>query len=314
MSKYSTISVPVELHDELRKMVKEKPRLGYTSVAEFCKEAIRLHVSQIRMERKEALLQQLNLDEVIKKIDLLSSTTGGIYRLIFEELQDAAFYIAPNGRIINCNRQMVDQLGYAKKEELLDEDISIIFANEKEMNALMNEVKKRGFVKDCEVNLKRKDGKILHFLLSIGEVRENRKIIGYHGVGKDITVRKIAEERLKKTRDLYSYIINGLYDSIAILQDGKIKFVSSGATISGYTPEELQGKNFIDLVAPEDRKRAEETHKKRMEGKDAPPIVKYKIVRKDGKVIETEVSVRMIEYEGRPAALCAFRDVSKRES
>ena len=112
MSRYSTISVPVELHDELRKMVKEKPRLGYTSVAEFCKEAIRLHVSHIRMERKEAVLQQINLDDLVKKIDLLSSTTGGIYRIIFEELQDSAFFIAPNGRIVNCNTQMVDPVSY----------------------------------------------------------------------------------------------------------------------------------------------------------------------------------------------------------
>ncbi|OYT62585.1 hypothetical protein B6U81_00575, partial [Thermoplasmatales archaeon ex4484_30] len=192
MSRYSTISVPIELHEELRRMVREKPRLGYTSVAEFCKEAIRLHVSHIRMERKEALLQQIDLDDVIKKIDLLSSITGGIYRSIFEELQDAIFYIAPSGRIINCNERLIDQLGYAKKEELLDEDLSIIFASEREMNALMNEVKARGSIKDYEVSLKRKDGKILHFLLSVGEVKENGRIIGYHGVGKDITVRKIA--------------------------------------------------------------------------------------------------------------------------
>lgn len=313
MSKYSTISVPVELHEELRKMVKEKPRLGYTSVAEFCKEAIRLHVSHIRMERKEAFLQQINLNDVIKKIDLLSSTAGGIYRLIFEELQDSAFFIAPNGRIVNCNKRMVDQLGYAKKEELLDEDLSTIFANEREMNALMNEIKKKGCIKDCEVKLKRKDGKILHFLLSVGEVRENKKIIGYHGVGKDITVRKIAEERLKKTRDLYHYLINELYDGIGVVQDGKIKFASTRTEILGYTPDELLGRYLLDLIAPEDRKRAEETHKKRMKGKGAPPIVRYKLISKDGKVVEMEVSVRVIEYEGRPAALCTFRDISKRE-
>ena len=311
MSRYSTISVPIELHEELRRMVREKPRLGYTSVAEFCKEAIRLHVSHIRMERKEALLQQIDLDDVIKKIDLLSSITGGIYRSIFEELQDAIFYIAPSGRIINCNERLIDQLGYAKKEELLDEDLSIIFASEREMNALMNEVKARGSIKDYEVSLKRKDGKILHFLLSVGEVKENGRIIGYHGVGKDITVRKIAEERLKKSRNLYYSIINELYDSIAVLQDGKIKFISACATISGYSPEELQGKKFLDMIAPEDRKRAEENHRKRMKGEKVPSIVKYKILAKDGSIIETEVLAKMIEYEGRPAALCALRALDK---
>jgi len=312
MSRYSTISVPIELHEELRRIVREKPRLGYTSVAEFCKEAIRLHVSHIRMERKEALLQQIDLDDVIKKIDLLSSITGGIYRSIFEELQDAIFYIASNGRIINCNERMVNQLGYAKKEELLDEDISMIFADEREMNSLMNEVRRKGFIKDYEVSLKRKDGKILNFLLSVGEVRENKKIIGYHGVGKDITVRKIAEERLKKSRDLYYYLINELYDGIGVVQDGKIKFASTRAEVLGYTPDELLGRYLLDLIAPEDRKRAEETHKKRMRGEDAPSIVKYKLISKDGKLVEMEVSVRVIEYEGRPAALCAFRALDKR--
>lgn len=314
MSRYSTISVPVELHDELRKMVKEKPRLGYTSVAEFCKEAIRLHAAQIRIERKEAALQQLNLDDLAKKIDLLSSTTGGVYRHIFEGLNDAVFYIAVDGRIINCNDQMVSQLGYAKKEELLNGDISLVFANEREMNSLMEEVKRKSFIKDYEVNLKRKDDKIINFLLSMGKVKKNDRTIGYHGVGKDITVRKIAEERLKKARDTYSYIINELYDSIVVVQDGKIKFAGREPLLSGYNEVEALGKNFLDFITPEDKKRVEEMYKRLMEGKKIPSIVKTKVISKEGKVINVEASVKKIEYEGGPAALISLRDISKRES
>lgn len=314
MSKYSTISVPVQLHDELRSIVKEKPRLGYTSVAEFCKEAIRLHVSHIRLERRESILEQLNLNDLTKKIELLSATEGGIYRHIFEGLYDAVFYIDVKGKIINCNAMMVTQLGYGNKEELLNENISLIFANTSSSDALLEEIHKRGFVKDYEVDFKRKDGNRLKFLLSMGRVENNGKTIGYHGVGKDISSRKIAETRWKRDRDIYGKVLSELYDSVIVVQEGKIRFTGRVPLISGYTEGEVMDKNFLDFIAPEERKNADKIYKMLEEKRNVPSIVSTKLVSKEGKIIPIEASIRAIEFEGKKAALISLRDISKRDS
>lgn len=65
MTKYSTISIPKELHEEIEELIKKNPGLGYTSVAELCKEAIRLRLSEIKMEQKEGYLTQEELEELI---------------------------------------------------------------------------------------------------------------------------------------------------------------------------------------------------------------------------------------------------------
>ena len=67
--KYSTISIPKELHEEIEELIKKNPGLGYTSVAELCKEAIRLRLSEIKMEQQESYLTQKEVEELLMLID-----------------------------------------------------------------------------------------------------------------------------------------------------------------------------------------------------------------------------------------------------
>ncbi|HEC76684.1 MAG TPA: hypothetical protein ENI33_05455 [Thermoplasmatales archaeon] len=64
-SKYSTISIPKELHEEIEELIRKNPGLGYTSVAELCKEAIRLRLSEIKMEQQENYLSQAEVEELL---------------------------------------------------------------------------------------------------------------------------------------------------------------------------------------------------------------------------------------------------------
>ncbi|HDH81911.1 MAG: hypothetical protein FE040_00665 [Thermoplasmata archaeon] len=69
MPKYSTISIPKELHEEIETLIKNNPGLGYSSVAELCKEAIRLRLSEVRMEQKEELLNQIDIEDLINMLE-----------------------------------------------------------------------------------------------------------------------------------------------------------------------------------------------------------------------------------------------------
>jgi len=53
MVKYSTVSIPKELHDEIRRTVLANPRYRYRSVAEFSLEAIKIRLEEIRRELEE---------------------------------------------------------------------------------------------------------------------------------------------------------------------------------------------------------------------------------------------------------------------
>ncbi len=69
MPKYSTISIPKELHEEIEGLIRENPGLGYTSVAELCKEAIRLRLTEIRMEQREEILSETDIEDLLETLE-----------------------------------------------------------------------------------------------------------------------------------------------------------------------------------------------------------------------------------------------------
>jgi len=68
MFKYSTVSVPKDLHDEIRRSVVENPRWGYGSVAEFSKEAIILRLNELRKEIEDEETKKKEIKKRLRRI------------------------------------------------------------------------------------------------------------------------------------------------------------------------------------------------------------------------------------------------------
>ena len=69
MIKYSTISVPKMLHEEIRRTVIEDPRVGYSSVAEFSKEAIRIRLDELKLQLQSGEQQHRHIKELVEAIE-----------------------------------------------------------------------------------------------------------------------------------------------------------------------------------------------------------------------------------------------------
>lgn len=59
MSAYTTVSLPRGLHRHLASFIEQHPELGYGSVAEFAKEAIRLRIEEMQEEAQQISLGRL---------------------------------------------------------------------------------------------------------------------------------------------------------------------------------------------------------------------------------------------------------------
>lgn len=69
MVKYSTISIPKELHEEIRRVVIEDPRYGYSSVAEFSLEAIKIRLEEIKNKLEEEKgIRKRKLKRIVQNI------------------------------------------------------------------------------------------------------------------------------------------------------------------------------------------------------------------------------------------------------
>ena len=127
-----------------------------------------------------------------------------------------------------------------------------------------------------------------------GEIRwlqwTNRAIFGEHdyivelqSIGRDITDRKYAEEKLKESEEKHRLLVEHANEAIVVAQDGLLKYVNQRAIIiTGYLNEELVSSPFIELIHPDDRKMVFDNYVKRLKGEILPDVYSFRIVTKDG--------------------------------
>jgi PAS domain S-box-containing protein len=122
------------------------------------------------------------------------------YRLLFEEAQEGVFVSTPQGRIIDCNQAFVKMLGYQNRSEILALDIgNEIYQNSDDRKASHVAMHARGFLKNHEVSVRRKDGTSATLLENSFATRNvNGEIERYQGFLVDITDKKRTEEEIRR--------------------------------------------------------------------------------------------------------------------
>ena len=69
MIKYSTISIPKMLHEAIRHTIAEAPQIGYPSVAEFSKEAIRFRLDELSAQLRSREQRHQHIERLVKAIE-----------------------------------------------------------------------------------------------------------------------------------------------------------------------------------------------------------------------------------------------------
>jgi two-component system NtrC family sensor kinase len=143
-------------------------------------------------------------------------------------------------------------LGYGNKEEFLKIDIvKDLYVNPEDRKTFMELVERLGFIKDFEVEFKKKNGERITVLLTATAKRdEEGKIIGYEGLNIDITDRKKMEKELKEANDFLMNLIESSVDGIIVTDmKGDILIFNKGAeNLLGYRAEEVVEKMNIRSI------------------------------------------------------------------
>ncbi|MFH1116506.1 MAG: PAS domain S-box protein [Pseudomonadota bacterium] len=126
------------------------------------------------------------------------------YRTLFEESIDGVHSVLRDGEITDANASFCGLFGYTK-EEMIGKDIRELYVNPADRQRFLKEMEKRGFVKDFEVKLRKKDGKEVHCLLSSSvHLGKDGSIIGYRGILRDLTLRKALQRQLLQAQKMES--------------------------------------------------------------------------------------------------------------
>jgi PAS domain S-box-containing protein len=124
------------------------------------------------------------------------------YRSIFENVVEGIFQVTPNGCFLTANPVLARMYGYSSPEDLIETVTDIgrqVYAHPDERREFLRIVQEKGRVTGFEVQLKRKDGSIFWASINARSVSDGKgKVLYYQGTTEDITLRKLAEEELKK--------------------------------------------------------------------------------------------------------------------
>ncbi|MBM4308023.1 MAG: PAS domain S-box protein [Deltaproteobacteria bacterium] len=225
------------------------------------------------------------------------------YRNLFERVQHGLFISTREGRFLDCNQAMAEMAGYNDKEEFLKIDIARdLYVNKEDRRKFQRLIEEQGFVKDLEVEFKKKSGERITVLLTAHVKRDEKgEVVGYEGLNIDISERKRMERELKEANEFFMNLIESSVDGIiAADMKGNIFIFNKGAeTLSGYKAEEVIGKIHITKIYPEGvaKEIMEKLRSTEFGGTGKFTPTQLNVINKNGEEIPIQLSAALI-YDG----------------
>jgi PAS domain S-box-containing protein len=104
---------------------------------------------------------------------------------------------------------------------------------------------------------------------------------------------------LQKVEEDYRALVENAEDGIfTIDQEGRFTYMNKkGMAMLGYRRDELVGRSFVTVIAPEYREATLENFRKRQTG-EAVDRYEMEVVTKEGRRMPIEISTRTLEYKG----------------
>jgi PAS domain S-box-containing protein len=154
----------------------------------------------------------------MKRFSHITYSSAGFeqkYQRLFENVRDTVFASTVEGKFLDINPAGIETLGYATKEEVLNLNIlTDLYYYPEDRATYQKKIAEKGYVKDYEVVFRKKDGTPLFVSMSsVAVYDEERKILGYEGIFRDLTDRKKVEEALRqKNAQLESFVSTVSHD------------------------------------------------------------------------------------------------------
>src|SRR6266702_7080612 len=233
-------------------------------------------------------------------------------KYLFELSRDVILSLDRTGNVLCINQRGVELSGYSETELrganilqrlLLPEDRSAI-------GQILDDLV-RGKAREYEVRWRTRDGAVVHFDgVSVPRLSSNGEFLSTLCTLRDVTERKFAEEKLRKSEEKYRDLIEISPDAIYVVDANGICVLGNraGAELAGISQDELVGTPVTDTYLPEER----HVFQERLEKLKTERTVRFerKFVRKNGEIVPVEVSVSGLRGGYFQAIL---RDISERK-
>ena len=240
------------------------------------------------------------------------------FRLLLDGVADyAIFRLSPGGNVITWNRGAERIYGYSEKEIVGRHFSSFYTAQEVDAEKPQRELRRalsEGRYEEEGWRL-RKDGSQYLANVVIRPLLDQRgNLIGYSKITRDITDRKRIENLLQESEERHRKLFENNPLPIWVYDRETLRFLAvNNATVRkyGYSREEFLEMTIKDIRLPEEIAGVVESVGRVRDGEET--LTEWKHRRKDGSLIDVELTCYALTFEGRPAEAIVAADVTQRK-
>lgn len=234
---------------------------------------------------------------------------------LFESAQEGIVLADNEGRVIRANSDFLKLFGYTR-EEVLGQSVDKLVASPNHHNNAVSITMKVAHGENVafETVRQRKDGTLVNVSVLASPIAVSGRQVAVYGIYRDITKRKRAEEALRQSEEKYRAVMEQSADNIYIFDIETKKVLETNRALQkllGYSLKDMKALRLYDFVAhpPEniDKIIKEIGAKKRVS------VGERQYRRKNGTLVDVDVSANVITYGGRKAVCVVSRDITERK-
>jgi PAS domain S-box-containing protein len=219
------------------------------------------------------------------KNNIGSKTTEDRYQLLVQSVKDYAIIFLDTAGLITLWNEGAERLKGYKADEIIGKHFSVFYPEEAKQSKYpeyeLEQARENGRFED-EGTRVRKDGSSFLANVLITPIYQNNVLIGYSNITRNLTEKKEADERLRRSEERYRLLIEAVKDYAIFMLDpeGYISSWNQGAKrLKGYDEKEIIGKHF-SIFYPEEKK------------KEGYPAYELEQAKKDGRFEDEGLRVR----------------------
>ena len=246
------------------------------------------------------------------------------YRLLAQNSSDVIWTLDNDYRFTYISPSIYQLRGLTAEEAMCETIQATMTPHSQEVvyqaivKGMENESAKNYLPVCVEIEQYHKDGHLIWVEISIrAMVNDLSEKIGYMGISRNISQRKVAEKTLQESEEKFHSLADTAKVVISIVADklgAKFLYVNDEwSRVYGYSKEEAQNLKPIDLVAPDFRQQILDFAAKRIEGKSSPYNYELKTITKSGEIKYFDFSPTIINFENQKAFLTTSIDLTERK-
>ena len=241
------------------------------------------------------------------------------FRGMFTNAVEGFFQTTPDGQYLAANPALARIYGYESPEELTGNltDIGrMLYVDPARRGQFRDLMHQYGVVENFESEIYQKTGETIWISENARKVSDDRgELMYYEGTVVDVTQKRMAQQALARSEQVFRSLAETAGTSIYILRDGELAYANPAFERLSCMPlSELVDMDMLELVHPDDRELYSQRLTELLSDEGKGRSVDFRLCDRGGACHWLEETASVIDHDGNAAVLGIAVDVTTRKA